>query len=72
MCGSLGGSFNQSTPAAASYSISKVALNGVTVKFARALDKEGFTVLSLHPGYVKTDMGGQGADIEVEESISGS
>lgn len=31
-------------------SISKAAVNMVAVKLARSLDKEGFTVLALHPG----------------------
>lgn len=31
----------------------------------------GVTVLSVHPGWVKTDMGGTGADIDVETSVSG-
>ncbi|WP_309628327.1 SDR family NAD(P)-dependent oxidoreductase [Brevundimonas sp.] len=31
----------------------------------------GVTVLSIHPGWVKTDMGGANADIDVETSVTG-
>ena len=32
------------------------------------LKDKGVAVCLIHPGWVKTDMGGQGADISVEES----
>src|SRR5205823_2625250 len=47
------------------YCISKTALNGVTSQLAAALPK--FAVNSVCPGWVRTDMGGQGATRSVEE-----
>jgi NAD(P)-dependent dehydrogenase (short-subunit alcohol dehydrogenase family) len=50
---------------APAYCISKTALNGVTSQLAAALPK--FAVNSVCPGWVRTDMGGQGATRSVEE-----
>jgi NAD(P)-dependent dehydrogenase (short-subunit alcohol dehydrogenase family) len=47
------------------YCISKTALNGVTSQLATALPK--FAVNSVCPGWVRTDMGGQGASRSVEQ-----
>jgi NAD(P)-dependent dehydrogenase (short-subunit alcohol dehydrogenase family) len=52
------------------YSASKAALNSLTRGFA-AVEAKDFAVLSLHPGWVKTDMGGAGADIDVATSVKG-
>nr|ACO15667.1 C-factor [Caligus clemensi] len=34
------------------------------------LKKEGILVMAMHPGWVKTDMGGQNAYITVDECVS--
>jgi NAD(P)-dependent dehydrogenase (short-subunit alcohol dehydrogenase family) len=47
------------------YCMSKTALNGLTSQLATALPK--FAVNSVCPGWVRTDMGGQGATRSVEE-----
>ena len=53
------------------YRASKAALNSFTRSFAARHKDKGIAVLSLHPGWVKTDMGGAGADIDVETSAKG-
>ena len=50
---------------APAYSISKTALNGITVQLAAALPK--FAVNSVCPGWVRTDMGGENASRSAEE-----
>ena len=52
------------------YSASKAALNSLTRGFA-ATDAKDYAVLNLHPGWVKTDMGGAGADIDIATSVTG-
>ncbi|KAL7702342.1 short chain dehydrogenase [Lotmaria passim] len=51
----------------APYNISKAALNMYTVNLAAALKGTHVKVNCGHPGWVKTDMGGEGAQLEVSE-----
>ncbi|CAM9651990.1 unnamed protein product, partial [Ectocarpus fasciculatus] len=53
------------------YRSSKAALNMVTRGLSVDLGPKGFTVISFHPGWVQTDMGGESADIPAEDSIAG-
>ncbi|MFI4936243.1 MAG: SDR family oxidoreductase [Caulobacterales bacterium] len=53
------------------YSASKAALNKLTRGFASGLGERKLTVLSMSPGWVRTDMGGPGAMFSVEESCKG-
>jgi NAD(P)-dependent dehydrogenase (short-subunit alcohol dehydrogenase family) len=54
-----------------SYAASKTALNMLTLKQAQALRPDGVTVVCLHPGWVRSDMGGKGADLEPSEAAAG-
>ena len=58
-------------PELALYKASKAALNSMINSFVVQLGDTGLTVLALHPGWVKTDMGGEGADIDVHTSTGG-
>jgi NAD(P)-dependent dehydrogenase (short-subunit alcohol dehydrogenase family) len=53
------------------YRCSKAALNMATVKLAQDLHADGIAVLSLHPGWVKTGMGGDEAIVPVADSAAG-
>ncbi|MEO7935861.1 MAG: SDR family oxidoreductase [Dokdonella sp.] len=53
-----------------SYNISKAALNMAMRMLGHALADREIAVLALSPGWVKTDMGGEGADLEIDQSVS--
>ncbi len=53
------------------YRSSKAALNATMKSLAIDLHDQGIGVLILHPGWVKTDMGGPNGLIDADESVSG-
>jgi NAD(P)-dependent dehydrogenase (short-subunit alcohol dehydrogenase family) len=53
------------------YKISKAALNMYTRTLALELKDRGITVSSVHPGWTKTDMGGEEADLTSEQAAEG-
>ena len=55
---------------ALAYRVSKAAVNKLMRGLATELKPQGVPVLILHPGWVKTDMGGDGAQLSPEESAT--
>jgi NAD(P)-dependent dehydrogenase (short-subunit alcohol dehydrogenase family) len=53
-----------------SYAISKAALNMAMRQLGHALAARRIAVIALSPGWVKTDMGGAGANLEPSASIA--
>jgi len=64
--GDLGGSAN-----AYAYRSSKTALNMAAAILANDLRETGVKTVMLHPGWVRTDMGGPSADIDTATSAGG-
>ena len=68
--GSIGG--RSSKGGGYSYSASKAALNMITRALSVDLEEEGITVISMHPGWVKTSMEyTENAPLTTYESIKG-
>jgi NAD(P)-dependent dehydrogenase (short-subunit alcohol dehydrogenase family) len=53
------------------YRVSKAAVNMVAKLAHVDLSPSGVRVISLHPGWVRTDMGGPNAAVEVGDSVGG-
>jgi NAD(P)-dependent dehydrogenase (short-subunit alcohol dehydrogenase family) len=71
MSSGLGSVSNNFRGGADLYSASKAALNKLTRGFASGLGDRKLTVLSISPGWVRTEMGGPSAMLSVEESCKG-
>jgi NAD(P)-dependent dehydrogenase (short-subunit alcohol dehydrogenase family) len=53
------------------YRASKAAANQVAASLQQELGGEGFKIIPVHPGWVRTDMGGPSGLISTEESATG-
>jgi NAD(P)-dependent dehydrogenase (short-subunit alcohol dehydrogenase family) len=65
------GAMDLNWPLMYAYCSSKAAVNKIMRMVSLELAADGTAVALIHPGHVKTDMGGAGAEIEVEESAAG-
>lgn len=62
---------NNTTGGSYLYRSSKAALNAAMKSLAVDLANRGIVACVLHPGWVRTDMGGPGAPVGMTESIAG-
>ncbi|MBX9617575.1 MAG: SDR family oxidoreductase [Hyphomicrobiales bacterium] len=65
------GSFQRGGDGQFSYRASKAGINKAVQSVAAELLQENIIAFVMHPGWVRTDMGGAGADISVEQSATG-
>ena len=65
------GSIERSSGRWYAYRTSKAALNQITRTMSAELAPEGFICVVLHPGWVRTDMGGAAATYSPQESVAG-
>lgn len=65
------GALDLNWPVMYAYCSSKAAVNKVMRMLSVELAKDGIAVVLIHPGHVKTDMGGPSAEIDAGESAAG-
>jgi NAD(P)-dependent dehydrogenase (short-subunit alcohol dehydrogenase family) len=68
---SMMGRFSSGSVGAAAYRTSKAGVNKLVQSFANELTPRAIAIIACHPGWVRTDMGGAGAEIEASESAKG-
>jgi NAD(P)-dependent dehydrogenase (short-subunit alcohol dehydrogenase family) len=67
----MGSLSRRHSPNATLYRASKAALNSVLIDTALTFGPQGATCVAFHPGWVRTAMGGEGADLSPEQSAEG-
>lgn len=67
----MGSIADNSSGGAYAYRLSKAALNMLTKNIAVELQSDGMISVALHPGWVKTDMGGPQAPLDIDTSVKG-
>ena len=65
------GALSRKSRGAYAYRSTKAAANKVAQLLAFDLEEAGVIVCPVHPGWVRTEMGGPSADISVEQSAAG-
>jgi len=65
------GSLTNAYPGDYPYGLSKVALNMLTEKLLRELKDDQINVISVHPGWMHTDMGGKQAPTDPNDTAKG-
>lgn len=65
------GSITESSGATLPYATSKAALNMLVKGLSARLGSRAIKVVALSPGWVRTDMGGEGAPLAPETSVAG-
>lgn len=64
--GSFANAYGRDLP----YALSKAALNMFTTQMHKRLSTQGFQVYAIHPGWIRTDMGGPNAPGDPSESAA--
>lgn len=67
----MGSMSDNSSGGAYIYRSSKAAVNAVVKSLSVDLSGEGIKIVSLHPGWVRTEMGGPNGLIDTDESVNG-
>jgi NAD(P)-dependent dehydrogenase (short-subunit alcohol dehydrogenase family) len=65
----LGSIANNTGGSTYAYRASKAALNQLNRSLANELRADGFTCVAVHPGWVRTDMGGPNATLAPEDAV---